>query len=88
MKKRGCKYNLKGESHGMVWKYDTDMYFLLYDINNMTHGLVSHEIEHIRAYIAEHAGSCEIDSTYLVQLITNKVYAFLEDNGVVVTSGM
>lgn len=87
MLKHKCKYKEKEESRGLVWMYSSDKYYLILNVNFLTHGVVAHEVEHIRAYIVEHAGSAEVDCSYLVEYITDRIYAFLELRNVRVKSG-
>ena len=87
IRKHKKKYKIEGESYGMVWHCMSDKYYLVLERDSLTHGIIAHEVEHIRAYITEYAGSTEIDGGYLVQYITDKVYAFLEMRNIKVSSG-
>lgn len=84
------KWEIDGEypdnkdNRGLAFNFTADRYYLILNKGQLTHGLISHELLHIIDEIATQKGRTEVDGTYLIETVTDAIYAFLESKRIAV----
>ena len=76
------EYVYKEDDRGCAFNFSPDLYYMVLSSKNLTHGLIAHELWHITDEIRKQKGSHEVDATYLIETVTDKIYAFLKSKNV------
>ena len=74
----------KEDDRGCAFNFSPDMYYMILSSKSLTHGLIAHELWHIAEEIRKQKGSTEVDASYLIETVTDKIYAFLNAKNVIV----
>jgi uncharacterized protein (DUF1499 family) len=68
-----------GESEGMVISPDIDKYFLIIDLNYLSHNTLAHEIYHVVVRVTEERDIVDEEAqAWLAGHITGVIYKFLD----------
>lgn len=76
------EHKYKEDDRGCAFHFAADMHYLILSSKTLTHGLIAHELWHIVDDIRQQKGRTEVDGTYLIEVMTDKIYAFLKAKGV------
>ena len=72
------------DDRGCAFNFTADQQYMVLSSKTITHGLIAHELWHIVEQIRKDKGSTEVDASYLVETVTDKIYAFLKAKNVVI----
>jgi len=78
------EYKYKEDDRGCAFNFTADKYYLILSSKMLTHGLIAHELWHITDAIRTQKGSTEVDATYLIETVTDKIYAFLKAKNIII----
>ena len=68
----------------VVW-FDSSQYYMLFDRAEITHGVISHEIDHVVRLIADNSRlTGDEDTAHLCELITDSIYKAISKAGVTI----
>ena len=87
-KKLNCKDTFQGEAEGVLLTLDIDNYYLIYDIQYLSHNTIAHEIYHAVVKVTEDRDIVEEESqAWLCGYLAEEVYKFIQKNNFKVIKG-
>jgi hypothetical protein len=72
----------KKDHRGYTFNLDCGTHYIVLNKEQITHGMLAHEAQHVCDAISEYLGNTEVDKGYLIEFIIDGIYAFLKKKGV------
>lgn len=87
-KKLNHKESFQGEAEGVLLTLDIDNYYLIYDVNYLSHNTIAHEIYHAVVKVTEDRDIVEEEpQAWLCGYLAEEVYKYIQKNNFKIIKG-